>query len=635
MTPPIQTQRIPWLKRLLLVGYLALAGWLGYWQLGRFPEFRDLSSRNRLARWSVQARRGDVLDANGMVLAMSAPVKTVCVDPGLTVLPPELEHCRLLAASVIAEELNMDLAEVVGKIQPRWLVNSKGVPVLDRYEILKHNVPLAEWSRLTNAMARIQFPVDLDTIHRTNRFTLRAIPKKLVHDRDSYIRRYPCGSLAAHVIGFTTRQEVNRPYGDIFDEQGRHGVELVLDEALKGVPGWRLGHQTVDSRAGLNVILTIDSGVQRIVEDELRRVVAEWDARGAVAVVVQPQTGDILALASLPDFDPARPTNVVGHLNLAVTEMLEPGSTMKAITFATALEDGCFSWAEEVFCHHGYWQRPGDRIRDFHPYGSLTFLEVLMKSSNIGTSKLAQRIPEARMLEMFAAFGFGTPTGILLPGESAGWVNPPAREADYLRTSYGQHISTTPLQMAMAYATIANGGLLMRPRVVARIEDQEGHVMVGFPPLPMRRVLSEATCTNLAAALREVLSDRGTGRSIRMDSYSASGKTGTAQMYDNDTHSYPPGMDYPSFVGFFPSTRPEVCLLVGVIEPRKPGRHGGATVAGPTWKNMAGQIANYLRIAPDLQPASDWLPGPTPEGLVPVVPFAARRAAGALLGTYW
>lgn len=635
MTPPIQIQRIPTLKRMLLIGYVALAVWLGYWQLGRFPEYRELSSRNRLARWSVQARRGNVLDANGTVLAMSAPVKTVCADPALTLLPPELEHCRLLAASIIAESLDMDLSEVVSKIKPSWYTNSDRVLALVRYKVLKHNVPLAEWDHLTNAMAQLEFPVDWQNIGRTNLSTLRYLPRKLVFSRDSYLRRYPCGSLAAHVVGFTARRETDRPYGTVYEEQGRHGVERVLDEVLEGVPGWRLGHQTVGARAGLNVVLTIDSGVQRIVEEELRRVVQEWDARGGVAVVVRPQTGDVLGMASLPDFNPGDPTNVVGHLNRAVTEMLEPGSTMKAITFAAGLEEQCFSWEEEVFCHNGYWQRDRDQIRDFHGYGTLSFLEVLIKSSNIGTAQLIQRIPVSRMLDLWAAFGFGTPTGILLPNESGGLVNVPAREADYLRTAYGQHLSTTPLQMTMAYATIANGGLLMRPRVVSRVEDEEGRVMVDFPPLPMRRVLPEDICTNLTAALRQVLSENGTGRSIGMDAYSCSGKTGTAQMYDNDSGSYPPGIDYPSFVGFFPSTRPEICMLVGVVEPRKPGRHGGATVAGPAWKNMAEQIANYLRIAPDLQPVTDWLPGSTPEGLTPVVPFAARRAAGALLGTYW
>ncbi|MCB1125407.1 MAG: penicillin-binding protein 2, partial [Verrucomicrobiae bacterium] len=495
MTPPIQTQRIPTLKRLLLCGYVALAVWLGYWQLGRFPEFRQLSSGNRLTRDCVQARRGNILDANGTLLAMSAPVKTVVADPSMTLLPPELEHCRLLAAEVIAEALDMDLADVVKKITPRWRPNADGPPTLIRYQVLKRNVSLSAWDHLTNAMRHLEFPVDWRQVGRTNITTLRYLPRMLIDSQDSYLRRYPCGSLAAHVLGFTTSMEFRRPYGEVSEEQGRHGVELVLDEALTGVPGWRLGQQTVGARAGLNVVLTIDSGVQRIVEEELQRVVEEWDARGGVAVVVRPQTGDVLALASRPDFDPSNPTNVVGHLNRVVSEMLEPGSTMKAITFAAGLEQRCFSWKEEVDCHNGYWYRPRakDRIRDFHGYESLTFQEVLMKSSNIGTAQLAQRIPVSSMLELWSAFGFGTPTGILLPNESPGLVNVPERESDYLRTSYGQHISTTPLQMAMAYATIANGGMLMRPRVVSRIEDEQGHLMAEFPPLPMRRVLPEST----------------------------------------------------------------------------------------------------------------------------------------------
>lgn len=624
MTEPVRRDAVWGLAYLLLAGYAALSIWLFFWQIIKHEEYRGMAAANRHLRATVPARRGAILDTHGTVLAASEPVRTVCVDPLIGLVHPDFEGSRRLVSETIAAHLDLDVETVWQKTEPRWFTNQAGTVVADRYEVLKHKVRLEDWQALTNALRRLDYGIDLRRIQRTNRLALQAMQTQLVFSREDYLRRYPCGDLAPHVIGFARSLETNVASGTVFEDRGWHGIELSLNPVLAGTPGWRLGMRSVEARPGLNVVLTLDATLQRMTEQALRQLAHEWSAEAAVAVLVRPRTGDILALVSLPDFDPANPKNVEAHKNRVISEMLEPGSTMKAFTFAQALEMGAFRWDEPVFCHYGIWHRPADRVRDFSPYGELSFLEVLMKSSNIGTGKLAlERIPRLALMGALERFGFGRPTGIHLPGEAAGLVNHPRRDADYLRVSFGQYVSATPLQVAMAYSALANDGLLMRPRLVDRIEDEEGRVLMRFAPMPVQQAVSRATATNLTHGLRAVMSERGTGRSARLDRYSSAGKTGTAQIFDLETRSYLLDDNYPSLVGYFPATRPEVCLLIGVIRPWKPGsqRYGGGAVVGPTWKRLAEEVANYLRIPPDLGLDPEW---ETPGGTWPVGPIAAH-----------
>ncbi|MCP5516216.1 MAG: penicillin-binding protein 2 [Verrucomicrobiales bacterium] len=635
MTEPVRRSSVLQLANLMLVGFVALAAWLFRWQVLEHDRFEELSLANHRMRASVPARRGTISDIHGTVLAASEPMKTVCVDPFLGLVSRNLDPYRIRAAKAIAKHLELDEEVVIAKTTPKWFTNAAGRVVADRYEILRHEVPLEAWEALTNELADFDFGIDLGTLSTTNRQTFMAMRTKLVYSQDDFLRRYPCEDLAPHVIGFTHAAEVNRVTGPIFEEWGEHGVERRLDDVLKGTAGWRLGLETVEARPGLNVVLTLDSSIQRIVQDHLRRLVAESRARGGVAVLVRPQTGDVLAMASMPDFSPTNPANLAGHRNLAIAELLEPGSTMKAITFAEAAEKTGFSWERSVFCNHGVWLTDGARMRDFHGYGDLTWREVLMKSSNIGTSKIADLlIPIPDMIDALQRFGFGERSGIHLPGEVSGLVNRPQRRMDYHRIVFGQFVSTTPLQMTMAYAALANEGRLMRPRLVDRIEDETGQVLVKFPPMVVRQAVSPAAAASITEGLTHVVSVKGTGHNAELELHTVAGKTGTAEIYDRQLQAYPPGKDYPSFVGYLPASRPEICLLVGLIEPGTPGRHGGGKEVAPTWKLIAEQVANYLRIPPDKLPNADLnLPG-APEGTWPTGPIAARRSS-SVLGSYY
>lgn len=635
MTEPVRRTSVLHFANLMLLGYLALAGWLFRWQILEHARFSELAAANHQLKWSVPSRRGTITDSQGTVLATSEPVKTVCVDPLIGLVSPDLVYCRELAARTIARHLEMPAEKVIEKTTPRWFLNSKGRWVADRYEVLKHKVPLDTWERLTNELAHLEYPVEIKRQSMTNQLALEAIQRQLVFSLDDFYRRYPCADLAPHIIGFTTCDETNRVAGPVFEERGRHGVEWRLNDALKGTAGWRMGHEMVEARPGLNVVLTLDSTIQRIVQDHLRQLVADSRSRGGVAILVRPRTGDVLAMASMPDFTPSHPTDIDAHKNLAISAVLEPGSTMKAITFAEAAEKDGFSWDRTVFCNHGAWRNDGTLMRDFHGYGELTWREVLMKSSNIGTSKIADAlIPVPDMMDALKRFGFGTPTRIHLPGEVAGLVNRPRRPMEYHRIVFGQFISTTPLQMTMAYCALANGGRLMRPRLVDRIEDETGQVLFSFPPMLVRQVVSPEAAASVTEALTYVVSDKGTGHNAQMELHKVAGKTGTAEIFDPKLGIYPDGKDYPSFIGYLPATNPEFCLLVGLIEPGTPGRHGGGKEVAPTWKLIAEQVANYLRIPPDKAKDNELILPGSGEGVWPVGPIAARHSSSALGSIY-
>ena len=616
---------------ILTASYAVLAGWLGYWQLAQQEKYAKIASENQLSQWSIPAPRGMITDINGTVLATSRPVKTVCVDPSVAVLPPNLDYCREMASRIIAEELDLPYPKVLKTTRPRWFFNAEGKEVPDRFEVLQREVSLDQWSRLTSALARLDFGLDESKLGHTNRATLQAIRTRMVFARDDFQRYYPGGRLASHVVGFVTKKHVNYPTGEISEMNGCGGIEQRFQKVLRGTPGWHRGRQTIEPRPGLNVVLTLDAGVQSIVEEELREAVEKWQARAGFAVAVRPRTGDILALASYPDFDPAQRTDMNALRNWAITCAPDPGSTIKVVTFAAGCEDRCFSWEEIIDCGRKPWKPPhGRAIKDSHYHGRLTAREVLVKSSNIGTAKLGiSRIPPARFIEICRAFGLGARTGVPLPSESPGGLDTHPSPVDYPRMAYGYHINPTPLQMTMLYAAIANQGLLMRPRLIERITDLNGEPLRSYPPVVFRRAVSSRTARELTEVLQAVPTTEGTARAAKLALYTVAGKTGTADIYDPQ-HGYHSGKNYTSFVGFFPATRPEICLFVGIMAPRKGGRWGGK-VAAPAWHDMAEQIAAYLRIRPDTQESFDRWPGELPSG---VVPLAVGQTMNAPLRNY-
>ncbi len=424
----------------------------------------------------------------------------------------------------------------------------------------------------------------------------------------SYRRFYPGGGLASHVLGFC----------DI-DGRGREGLEGAWHAFLAAVPAEQTamrdacrrplvdsGQSAEHKRQGQTLELTLCSAVQRIAEEELGKAVERYRPLGAYAVVMEPRSGDILAWACWPDYDPNHPGAAEGkqRLNGVIATVFEPGSTFKPFVWAAALEEKAIAPETHFFCENGSWSMPNGRVlHDVHGYGDLTAEMVLVKSSNIGMAKIAALLGAARLHRWIRAFGFGEITGVPLAGELAGTVHPLPRWTSYSMGSLpmGQEITVTLLQLASAYCAIANGGMLVKPRLVKAIRDAEGEIIHEVPTAVRRRVLREDTAAALRRILRRVVSE-GTGKAANMPEYPLAGKTGTAQLKVN-AEEYRAGMRgysrtrfLSSFVGMGPAAEPRIVVAVAVREPQ--GAYYGGTVAAPVVRDIARRTLLYLGVPP-------------------------------------
>ncbi|MGH7818629.1 MAG: penicillin-binding protein, partial [Candidatus Binatia bacterium] len=354
------------------------------------------------------------------------------------------------------------------------------------------------------------------------------------------------------------------------------------------------------------VVLTLDSALQYAAERELDRQVADTRARGGLVLMLDPQTGEMLAAAQNPSFDPNDLPSASAELwrNRIITDAFEPGSTLKALLAAAALDEGVASRTERFFCEEGRYRIGRNVIRDHHAHGWLTFEEVFHVSSNICSAKLGARLGAERYGAVLRAFGLDQPTGIDLAGEQAGIVRTPRRwkPIELATVSFGQGIAVTPLQLANAYAALANGGLLMRPYLVRRVVREDGEVLLENEPKVVRRVVREATARVVTEILEGVVSGEGTGRFAAIPGIRVAGKTGTAQKVDTERGGYSRGR-IASFVGYFPAEDPKVVLLVVVDEPQT--SIWGGTVAAPVFREVG--IAAMERFGLRLEePSEAW-----------------------------
>ena len=427
-----------------------------------------------------------------------------------------------------------------------------------------------------------------------------------VFEQKEVRRFYPYGHLAGQLLGFTN-----------IDNKGREGVELALDELLAERPGAALSY--VDSRGrflpdrseptelartGARVRLTVDAVIQGILEEELAQAVSESDAESALGIISDPRTGDILALASVPLFDPNHPGDspAAHRRNRMITDPFEPGSTLKPVTMAAVLDGRHVSADTMVFCEQGIMElATGDTLRDTKPHGWLTAAEVMSQSSNIGMVKLARTLQRAELYESLRAFGFGTRTGVGLPAESAGLLHH-ARdwsERSLATIAIGQEISVTAVQLVQAFGAIANGGLLMAPRLLAEVRDADDQVLQRTEPQKVRRVVSEETAAILQEMLRGVVRD-GTGRRAAIVGVDVAGKTGTAQRALPGGGGYADDEYVASFVGFFEAPGGAQYIGLVVVENPRVGKYGG-TVAAPAFRRAMERVL-ALDGAPSVAP---------------------------------
>ena len=512
-----------------------------------------------IMRFEMAPRRGLVCDVRGRELAVSMKVPSVFANPYEIENPVE-----------VSARLNRILNINQDKILKR--LNRKKYFVWIKRKISNEEFQMIEAAEIPG----IHF------IKESKRF-------------------YPQGELASHVLGFVN-----------IDNVGQEGIERTFENYLLGEAGYRKTQKDAKKRElfsfsdintsvrdGDTVYLTIDTTIQYIAEREVDKVFKKYHPESVSIVVMDPHTGAILALANRPTFDPNQYGKVDGdkRRNRVITDIYEPGSTFKVIAASAALEEKLFLRDEKIYCENGEYKMSGRRmpLHDYHSYGWLSFDDVIKKSSNIGTVKIAQRLGSEKLHEYIRRFGFGARTNINLPGEQFGIFHPLNKwtRSSMSAVPIGQEIAVTSLQMVRAFSVFANGGWLVEPQICSRIENVEGVVIKTMDMNKRERILSSETCRDMREILQKVVSRDGTAYRAALDNFSAAGKTGTAQKADLVRGGYAENKYVASFIGFAPADDPSITILVTVDEPPWRVRFGG-TIAAPVFKNVAEDVLRYM-----------------------------------------
>jgi cell division protein FtsI (penicillin-binding protein 3) len=534
-------------------------------QIASGDRLRDMAEDQHLRHLRISPRRGAIYDRHGAELAVSADVDSVYANPRRL---KAMEQDPQTVARQIAKVLDVDMERLAKRL------------AADRYFVwVERRVTPNEATRIRE----LDIPgVELTTEAR---------------------RYYPNRHLAAHLIGFT----------DI-DGRGIEGIELAYEDRLRGSVRRveairdRRGHVVFaddmeDARTiqGQSVVLTIDKAIQHIAERELALGVRTFEARGGSVVVMDPSTGEILALANYPPFNPNEPSRhpTAHRRNRAVVDRFEPGSTVKPFTMAAALAAGAVKPNQSINCENGVTRMGGRLLHDAHPYEWLTPTQILAYSSNIGTAKIAQDLGKKELYRGFRRFGFGEPTGLGVPGETGGVLRHYRRwyEIDTAAVSFGQGMSVTNVQLATAMSAIANGGRLMQPMLVRRMSDGHGATIEENKPRVRRQVVPRRVAKLVGQMLTAVTEPGGTAMEAAVDGYIVAGKTGTAQKADYVHGGYAKDKWLASFIGFAPADRPSVVISVVIDEPVI--AHYGGTVAGPVFRRIAEVTLRHMGIAPE------------------------------------
>ncbi len=552
---------------LLTVGFLLVSVRLVVLQAFQHAEWSKRAEREHEKNVSIEAERGTIYDRNGTVLAMNVEVPSIYAVPG------EIRN-PVAVARKLGPILNLDPKSLAKKLE-----NEKSFVWLAR----KIEPAKAEQIR------RLQLD-GIGFVMESQRF-------------------YPKRALFGHLLGFAG-----------LDNRGLEGLELKYDTTLRGEKGWLVFERDAHGKSvfpkdlnyiapsrGKDLYLTVDEVIQHVSERELDRVVDQTRAKGGAIIVMDPWSGEILAMAVRPRFNPntVRTHQPSEWRNRAITDAYEPGSTFKIVTAAAALEEKVVDPNEMIDCEEGAYRIFGTVMNDHDPVGVVPFRQVIAKSSNIGTAKVAQRLGEKRMSDYIRAFGFGERLGIDLLGETAGLVRDPKQwsKRSLASVSIGQEIGVTPLQVITAVSAIANGGWLMTPHLVRQVKEinlqrigGEGRVVKESSPQVRRRAVSEGTAREMVQILEGVVSESGTGMLAAIPGYAVAGKTGTAQKIDPETRRYSRHAFVSSFVGFAPAEDPAVTILVMVDEPEGDG--WGGTVAAPVFSTIGREVLHYLKVPP-------------------------------------
>jgi len=567
-------------------------------------QLMDYSYFNRIAKGEhtrdefYEPRRGWIYDRNGKPLATSIVVDALIASPkDIYIQKKEAEDKKESKKKNLDVNLSRDLAILLGK------------PQGDIFAELTRDTTCA-WLPLSLELTEDQ-SIKMDVLQKKYH---------LINElrKEKYSKRvYPKGDEACHILGPVGVGSMDTSVGGWGTHKPLGGLESVYQKTVAG------SYSTISSLkdgsgrdmspidddqlmnlSGDQIYLTIDENIQRVAEEELASTVDFFGARAGYVVVMDPNNGEILAMANYPKFNLAEYRKVPRDqwrdvsVNRAVEYAFEPGSTFKIFPAAAVLDQGKVKVTDTFNGYHGKIEFAGRILRDSHPYGMLTFPQIIEVSSNIGIYQVAQRISTATLYDYIKAFGFGKPTGIELPGESSGVVQPVSAWNTLVasRVSFGQSISVNAIQLASAVSAIANGGILLKPHIVKAITDEKGQVCKQVKPEPVRRVIREETAKTMRDIMEGVVI-RGTGKGAAIANCRVAGKTGTAQICEEGGRGYVSGKYLASFIGFLPVENPQLVVGVFIAEPSKNGHFGG-TVSTPAFKKISQAAMGQLKIHP-------------------------------------
>ena len=553
------------------LGLVLVAAWLVQLTVLQHRELADQAANQHHKRIRWTSPRGTIVDRNGTSLVLSLAAESLFAHPAQ--LPDGVdERLPALAAAL-------------------------GLPAPQVAQRLKKSASFVWLQRRVSPQLAAQ---------------VRSLGIDGIGSQPSERRVYPQGSLAAPLLGFT----------DI-DAKGLAGVEQSYDHYLRGRPAeltglrdafgrviFAQGVDTAPSRT-FEVRLSLDARLQYIAEHELARAVEAHAAKAGTVVILDPRSFAVLAMAQVPSFDPHNPaaTPAADRRNRLVSEVYEPGSTLKALLAAAALDSRLVHAEEQIFCEQGRYRIGRRTVQDHRPHGWLSFAEIIKHSSNIGAAKVVERLGQPTYFRYLRAFGLGQTSGIDLPAESSGLLSADRHWPDIklATVSFGYGVAVTPLQLAVAFATLANDGVLMRPYVVQDIRDSEGTLLEANRPQYVWQAVRPETAKQVVGLLEQVVEPGGTGWRARLEGFRVAGKTGTSQKLD-DEGAYSARTHIASFVGIVPADAPQLVIAVTVDEPRRGGYYGGQ-VAAPVFRAIASQAVAVLGV--EAAPVPVQVAGPT------------------------
>ena len=525
-----------------------------YIQIISSKRFTDIAEKQHRLFVKLKPERGKIYDRLNRVLAINLDTVSIYA------VPREMDD-KKARAKVLAKEFSVDEKALLKQLER------------------------------DNYFAWVKRQVEPATAKKAEKLGIEGV--YLINEAKRF---YPAGALACHALGMTG-----------IDSDGLEGIELYYNRELAGEYGWRRSIRdakqrevnssradVLPARNGNNIVLTIDQVIQHTIESEIADIVKSYRPEAVSIIALDPNTGEILGLANYPYFDPNMPSNIKADSmrNRAVADSFEPGSVFKIFTASAAIEEGVVDFDSIIYCENGAYKVGRRTLHDYRPYGELTFREVIEKSSNIGTAKVAEKLGKDKLAYYIKRFNFNSPTGVDLPGEVQGIMRDVKSWSlsDMTTVPMGQGIAVTAMQLAGGVCAIANGGIFMKPYIVKSLLTSDGEVIKDNKPEQVRRVISKESAAKVGELMNGVV-ERGTGKGARLSDFRACGKTGTAEKV-NPRGGYYKDKYIASFIGFAPYEKPAVVLVVCVDEPR--GKYFGGQVAAPAFKHIMDKILSYM-----------------------------------------